>query len=98
VIGLEAAGGATGLDGDALTIRKVGDEPGVGGVIVLVKAWEPPMLEFLDFMGELRARWEKGASWWWSCSASVGKEEIGPPRAGDVVQWRRRLETLAMTS
>jgi hypothetical protein len=94
VIGLDLAGGAGVLDGDASTIQKVGDEPGVDGVIVMVKAWEPPMLEFLDFMSELRAKMGAGRKLVVVMLGFGGEGEIGPPRVGDVVQWRRRLERL----
>ena len=38
-----------------LVVAAVADEDGRRDVVVLVKAWEPPMAEFLDFLGELRA-------------------------------------------
>lgn len=48
---LEAGGGA--LDAERKALARLADthEP----VVVLVPAWEPPLLEFVDFLGSLRA-------------------------------------------
>ena len=95
VMGLEAAGGAAGLEADTSTIEKIAAQTGATGAVILVKSWEPPMLEFLDFMGDLRKRMGKGRRLVVVLLGFDGDGRIGPPRAGDEMQWRRRLETLA---
>ncbi len=54
------AGGTTPLDDDERVIHEVRDAvtseaSTMGSVVVAVKAWEPPVLEFVDFVHDLRA-------------------------------------------
>jgi hypothetical protein len=51
------AGGATSVQEDIALAKRLGQLPGGGGgdVLVLVKAWEPPLMEFLDFLKTLRS-------------------------------------------
>lgn len=50
------AGGSRSLEEDRQTIADVAQsERGNGGVFVVVRAWEPPTLELVDFVTELRA-------------------------------------------
>jgi hypothetical protein len=93
-IGLELAGGTVGLEVDAALIEKIATWEGEPGVVVLVKSWEPPMLEVLDFMGELRRRLGKGRRLVVLLVGLGGDGRMGAPRAGDVNQWRRRLGSL----
>ena len=51
-----AAGGALAPEQDEQTLAAVVKQDSATGVVVLVKGWEPPMAEFLDFLGELRSR------------------------------------------
>ena len=53
--GVLAAGGANSLARDEEVIARAVSLSAGGGVIVFVRAWEPPLDEFLDFLGELRA-------------------------------------------
>lgn len=52
-----AAGGATSVSEDLVCGREVGRtvESSDGDVLVVVKGWEPPMMDFLDFVASLRA-------------------------------------------
>jgi hypothetical protein len=50
-----AAGGVLAPEQDQATIAAVAERSRANNVLVLVKAWEPPMAELLDFLGELRA-------------------------------------------
>ena len=53
-----AAGGASSMEQDAALIRQLGSTPNPaserGDVLILVKGWEPPLLEFIDFVKALR--------------------------------------------
>jgi hypothetical protein len=51
-----AAGGALAPEQDHESIAAVAEQDRATNMVVLVKAWEPPMAEFLDFLSELRAR------------------------------------------
>ena len=54
-IGRGATSTATSTAGDAAG-NAAGDTAGANpGLMILVKAWEPPMKDFLDFLRELRA-------------------------------------------
>lgn len=48
------AGGIQTLKQDADTIRRIAEANLQLELLVLVKAWEPPLLEFLDFISDLR--------------------------------------------
>jgi len=53
-----AAGGASSMEQDAALIRQLGSARNPaserGDVLILVKGWEPPLLEFIDFVKSLR--------------------------------------------
>jgi len=51
---VHAAGGARSLDDDRALLARLSAADPRPAVAVRVKAWEPPMLELLDFLGELR--------------------------------------------
>jgi hypothetical protein len=50
-----AAGGVKSMQQDSATIESL-DRSEPEGIAVIVKAWEPPLLELLDFIGSIRAR------------------------------------------
>jgi hypothetical protein len=52
---LLAAGGANSIAQDGEVIARAVSLGNQGGIVVFVRAWEPPLDEFLDFLGELRA-------------------------------------------
>jgi hypothetical protein len=54
VVGVRQAGGRSTLDSDAAVIQEAAQGPADRGVAVLVKAWEPPVHEALDFVRDLR--------------------------------------------
>jgi len=93
-IALDSAGGSAGLETDGSIIEKIAAREGKPGGVILVKSWEPPMLEFLDFVGELRQRIGKGRRLVVVLLGLGRAGKLGAPRAGDVAQWRRRLESL----
>ncbi len=55
-----AAGGASSVEQDAALIRQLGSTRNLGSdhgdVLILVKGWEPPLLEFIDFVKALRGQ------------------------------------------
>lgn len=55
------AGGATGLEGDKRTLESLDRRPG-GTLLVFTPAWEPPVLEVLDFLKAVRDRIGDGMS------------------------------------
>ena len=76
------AGGAE-LADDQRTIEAAVAASGdgkAGPVRVVVRAWEPPMLEFMDFLGDLRAGLGRGRT-----------IEVQPVGEGDRGVWRRKL-------
>lgn len=63
VLGIEAqaylvAGGTRSTDQDGATITSLGNNISEG-VVVIVKAWEPPLLELLDFVASIRAQCDR---------------------------------------
>lgn len=50
----EPAGGARSVQDDRQTLEAVGQAVSEDGVVVLVKLWEPPVIETTTFLGELR--------------------------------------------
>jgi hypothetical protein len=51
-----AAGGAAAVQDDITLAKQIGENAHEGGtdVLILVKAWEPPLMEFIDFLKILR--------------------------------------------
>jgi len=52
--GYEPAGGARSVQDDRQTLEAVGQAVSEDGVVVLVKLWEPPVIETTTFLSELR--------------------------------------------
>ncbi|MEM9882733.1 MAG: DUF2868 domain-containing protein [Planctomycetota bacterium] len=77
---LRAGGGRT-LDEDRAVIESVSQAE--GAVQVRVRAWEPPVLEVLDFLRDLRGVLGVGPA-----------VEVLPVGEGDVGVWRRRVSSL----
>ena len=48
------AGGASAVQQDVALAKKLGDASGPGDVVIVVKAWEPPLMEFIDFLDTIR--------------------------------------------
>lgn len=85
------AGGSLPPERDRETIDAVADQDRAANVIVLVKAWEPPMAELLDFLQELRGRTTRERQ---ILVAPVGQIISGSIQAADpddVDIWRQTL-------
>ncbi|MBE7498798.1 MAG: DUF2868 domain-containing protein [Verrucomicrobiales bacterium] len=96
VLGTETAGGSASIEADAAVVTALAQTPEDSGVALLVKGWEPPLLELLDFLRDLRRAagnrrilvvvplglaGEEGGSW-------------QPLPAAELERWRRRLRSL----
>ncbi len=93
VEGVIHVGGGRELAADAEAVRGMAETAEDVVAVVLVKAWEPPVLELLDFLGELRAA--LGASRPVAVLA-LGVDARGhpvPAEPSHALQWRRRLDT-----
>ena len=86
-----AAGGGLAPEQDHETIGTVAERDTASTVVVLVKAWEPPMAELLDFLGELRARTPRERP---ILVTPVGQDTSGSTQIaepGDVDVWRQTI-------
>jgi hypothetical protein len=84
------AGGARTPDQDEAVVAQVAAD-GEAAILVLVKAWEPPMGEVLDFLTALRRASRPDRS---LLVAPLGTTPTGAPAAADPAQldvWRRTL-------
>lgn len=86
------AGGTQTLKQDADTIQRIADGNSQVELLVVVKAWEPPLLEFLDFISDLRVAVGKNRQ---ILIAPVSISENGQPIVADgaeVEAWRSKVE------
>ncbi|MDF1552343.1 MAG: DUF2868 domain-containing protein [Deferrisomatales bacterium] len=87
------AGGASSLEADQQVVADVVRDAGEGPVVILVKAWEPAMLEFLDFLGDLRRALGDGVP---IAVMPVARDTAGTAAASpetDLEQWRSRAHS-----
>ncbi|MFI4859959.1 MAG: DUF2868 domain-containing protein [Phycisphaerales bacterium JB063] len=105
VLGLEVddilpAGGARTMDEDTAAVEQVGTlvVPGGGGpprgVVVLVKLWEPPMLEVLSFLKALRSSVGDAVPVRVCAVSHDASGRLVSDDAEHLAQWRRRVQTL----
>jgi hypothetical protein len=90
----QAAAGGESLSADAVVLRALAESAGDDPILVLVKAWEPPVLEFLDFLGELRQALgdDRGVVVVPLAVADAGR--LARPRPADAEQWQRGVERM----
>jgi hypothetical protein len=93
VEGLYRAGEAD-LRQDAEAIRALAEAGGSEPVVVVAKAWEPPVLELLDFLGELRAALGRERAIVVVPLALDAGGRPAAPGAEDARQWRRAADRL----
>jgi hypothetical protein len=86
-----AAGGTASLAADQSVLQSLSEEHPEGAIAVLVKSWEPPLLELIDFLKELRNAVGPGREVVVLAVAldTDGALEAPPDRALDV--WQRQL-------
>ncbi|MFP4540095.1 MAG: DUF2868 domain-containing protein [Opitutales bacterium] len=85
------AGGASSIEADEAILTRLGKEPGEGPILIVVKAWEPPLLEFVDFVKTLRTRLPAGREIVVLPLALDEGEGPTPPAAASLAVWRRQL-------
>lgn len=79
------AGGKNSIDEDDAIIAKAGHS-----ITILVKAWEPPLREFLDFISDLAVRKDVTLSVY-----PVGEiERNAPARSSDIAIWKQKIASL----
>jgi hypothetical protein len=85
------AGGRASVDADTKALETAARLPASAGVGVFLKGWEPPVLEALDFLRELRSCVGPGRL---IVVCLVGWAESGGPAVpaeAHVMQWQRKL-------
>lgn len=88
------AGGALPPEDDRALVEKLGGQSSKDDVGIVVKAWEPPLMEFVDFVRSLRSAIGAGRT---ILVLPVLADGSQPITAGDPKQiqiWRRRLAGL----
>ena len=92
---VQAAGGSATVQHDQALLRQLADDaPEDGQVAIVVKAWEPPLLEFVDFARALRHALGRGRM---ILVMPVGVDPAGAPAAPSDSQrgvWQRKLTQL----
>jgi hypothetical protein len=87
------AGGAAALQDDIALARKLGGARS-GDIVVVVKGWEPPLMEFIDFVNTLRE--SRGAGKMTVVLPfGLGDADVpGPASASQIRLWRDKLTTV----
>jgi hypothetical protein len=93
VLSLRTAGEGA-IENDAEALRALASTGGDAPVLVLTKAWEPPVLELLDFVADLRGALGEGRAIVVAPLALV-RDGLGAPAESDVGQWCRAVDRLA---
>jgi len=88
------AGGRASIESDGRVIADIAAATGEPGVAVLVKSWEPPILEVIDFLRELRQAIGPGRILIIAPVALDPAGGLAPPRDADLGQWRKSLRSL----
>jgi hypothetical protein len=94
IIGVYHAGGRRSVSADEETIAALAASPASAGIALVVKAWEPPVMELLDFIRELR---QSAGPRRLIIVAPAGIHTAGrltPPRPADLAQWKKLLRRL----
>ena len=90
VVAVRQAGGRASLEADAAVVREAAQGSEELGVTVLVKGWEPPVLEALDFVSDLRAAMGPRRLLV-VCPVGLGQGGLPTtPAAPDLDRWERR--------
>lgn len=85
------AGGARTVAEDEAVLDALAD--GAGRVVVVTKAWEPPLLELRDFVDALVARRSGAVA---VMPVAVDDGVLRPPRAADLAVWERGFADCAV--
>jgi hypothetical protein len=93
VVSLHRAGEG-GLEEDGVALRALREAGGGEPVLVLAKAWEPPVLELLDFLAEVREAVGEARAILVVPLALGEGSRVAPPSPRDAVQWSRAADRL----
>ena len=77
-----------------MNVRALTDAGGDDPVLVIAKAWEPPVLELLDFLGELRQALGEARPILVVPLALGAGDRPAAPDASDALQWQRASDRL----
>jgi hypothetical protein len=94
IIHVQHAGGRASLESDASAIAAIAAASGQPGVAVLVKSWEPPVLEVGDFLRDLREAIGGRRLIILTPVSLDAAGRLAPPRESDAIQWQQRLRGL----
>jgi hypothetical protein len=92
--GVSYAVGGIDAGADRIALEALAAAGGEGAVVLVVEAWEPPVADYIDFVGELRRVLGKGRP---VVLALCNRGEDGallPADSAQCTQWRRRLAEL----
>lgn len=91
------AGGAVAMAEDIALAKRIGAaaDPAGGDVLIVVKAWEPPLMEFIDFLNTLRGAMRGGTTAIVVLPVGLeGNAELPAPTRAQLKLWRDKLATV----
>jgi hypothetical protein len=89
------AGGAATVQADAALAHELGAMADRGDAVIVVKAWEPPLMEFIDFLNTLRvARKRDGAMTFVLPVGLDHTENLGAATPEQFKLWRDKLAAI----
>jgi hypothetical protein len=89
------AGGAAGVQEDVDLAKKIGGASDEGDIVVLVKAWEPPLMEFIDFLNTMRAARAGGTAMLYVLPVGLDHgAELGAATPAQLKLWRDKLAAI----
>lgn len=94
VVGVRHAGGRRPISADEETIAELAASPAAAAIALLVKAWEPPVMELIDFIRDLRRAVGPRRLIAVVPTGIRPPGRLAPPEPGDLAQWEKRLRGL----
>ena len=89
------AGGAATVEADAALARELAAVAGGGDIVVVVKAWEPPLMEFVDFLNTLgESRKREPATTYVLPVGLDHSDQLGGATPGQFKLWREKLAAI----
>ncbi len=94
VVAVRHAGGRSSISADEETIAELSASLASVGIVLVVKAWEPPVMELLDFIRDLRRTAGPRRLIVVTPTGIRASGQLAPPEPGDLAQWEKRLRGL----
>jgi hypothetical protein len=93
VSAVHRAGGVQSIEGDREVVEAIAADAGNEGIAIVTKAWEPPLLELVDFVAALRTRVPERLP---IVVVPVRVEDgaLRPPAERELQPWRRRIQAI----